>query len=84
MSVASHEIRKRKWATNCVHVGSEPDPMTGAVVVPISLATTFAQSSIGKLSGVEDKNSFGGGYDYSRSGNPTRGAFERAIASVSH
>jgi cystathionine gamma-lyase len=61
-------------------VGSEPDPISGAVVPPISLATTYAQSDIGILPGVNDKNSFGSGYDYQRSGNPTRGAFERAIA----
>lgn len=53
---------------------------TGAVVVPISLATTFRQSTPGKPTAANDPNSFGLGYEYSRTGNPTRGAFERAIA----
>jgi len=49
------------------------------VVVPISLATTFEQSSPGKATAPEDPNSMGLGYEYSRTGNPTRGAFERAM-----
>ena len=53
---------------------------TGAVVVPISLATTFQQAIPGQASAVNDPNSFGLGYEYSRTGNPTRGAFERAMA----
>jgi len=68
------------FATVCVHAGGEPDPRTGAVVPPISLATTFAQAEIGSLNGRDDLNSLGKGYEYSRTGNPTRGAFERAIA----
>jgi cystathionine gamma-lyase len=68
--------------TIIVHAGSEPDINTGAVVPPISLATTFSQSDLGgKLKGTEDLNSFGKGYEYQRTGNPTRGSFERAIAS---
>ena len=42
----------QNFATMCVHVGSEPDPMTGAVVPPISLATTFAQNGLGQLHGL--------------------------------
>jgi len=68
------------FATVCVHAGSEPDAVTGAVVPPISLATTFAQASLGNLCGVDSPNSIGRGFEYSRTGNPTRGAFERAIA----
>jgi cystathionine beta-lyase/cystathionine gamma-synthase len=52
---------------------------TGAVVVPISLATTFRQSKPGQATAADDPNSFGSGYEYSRTGNPTRGAFERAM-----
>jgi Cys/Met metabolism PLP-dependent enzyme len=52
---------------------------TGAVVVPISLATTFKQSSPGRATATNDPNSFGQGFEYSRTGNPTRGALERAI-----
>lgn len=53
---------------------------SGAVVVPISMATTFQQKTPGNASGTSDPNSFGVGYEYSRTGNPTRGAFERALA----
>jgi cystathionine gamma-lyase len=60
---------------------SEFNP-TGAVVVPISLSTTFSQASPGKASASSDPNSFGKGYEYSRTGNPTRGAFELAIAAA--
>ena len=49
------------FATKAIHVGSEPDPITGAVVAPISLATTYAQASLGNLAGVEDPNSAGKG-----------------------
>ncbi len=70
------------FETAAVHVGSEPDSVSGAVVVPISLATTYAQPQLGKQAGTEDPNSYGKGYEYQRSGNPTRGAFERAIAAV--
>lgn len=57
---------------------------TGAVVTPISLATTFKQSTPGQATAVDDPNSFGKGYEYSRTGNPTRGAFERAVAAAEH
>eukprot|EP00565_Helicotheca_tamesis_P008427 CAMPEP_0185723928 /NCGR_PEP_ID=MMETSP1171-20130828/593_1 /TAXON_ID=374046 /ORGANISM="Helicotheca tamensis, Strain CCMP826" /LENGTH=467 /DNA_ID=CAMNT_0028391699 /DNA_START=137 /DNA_END=1540 /DNA_ORIENTATION=+ len=57
---------------------------TGAVVVPISLATTFEQSTPGQPSAKDDPNSFGLGFEYSRTGNPTRGAFERAVAAAEH
>lgn len=67
-------------ATNLVHVGSEPDPVSGAVAVPISLATTFAQVSPGVPSGKESELSYHKGFEYSRTNNPTRAAFERAIA----
>jgi cystathionine gamma-synthase len=62
------------WAfeTRAIHVGQEPDPATGAVVNPISLSTTFAQSEVGQHQG----------YEYSRSGNPTRTVLEEVIASL--
>jgi len=60
------------FATRCVHGAGEPDPRTGAVVPPISLASTFAQDGVGR-----DR-----GYEYSRSGNPTRAALERHIAAL--
>jgi cystathionine gamma-lyase len=68
--------------TRYVHVGSEPDATTGAVVVPISLGTTFAQSSPGIARAVDAPDSLGRGFEYGRTGNPTRGAFERAMASA--
>lgn len=72
------------FATLAIHVGSEPDSSTGAVVVPISLATTYSQKGLGSLNGTQEANSFGKGFEYSRTGNPTRGAFERALAAVEH
>ena len=59
-------------ATRALHVGQGPDPATGAVVVPIHLATTFAQESPGRHKG----------FEYSRSGNPTRGNLEECLASL--
>jgi cystathionine gamma-lyase len=60
------------FATACLHAGQTPDPTSGAVVVPISLATTFAQESPGHHKG----------FEYSRTNNPTRQAFEQCMASV--
>jgi cystathionine gamma-lyase len=59
-------------ATRCIHGGQRPDPSTGAVMPPISLASTYAQQSPGVHQG----------FDYSRGTNPTRFAFERLIASL--
>ncbi|HYU38362.1 MAG TPA: cystathionine gamma-synthase [Acidimicrobiia bacterium] len=58
--------------TRVVHAGHEPDPATGAVVPPISLASTFAQDAVGA-----DR-----GYEYARSANPTRAALETFIADL--
>ena len=58
--------------TLVVHAGQEPDPGTGAVVPPISLATTFAQEAVGEHRG----------YEYSRTGNPTRTALETCLATL--
>jgi cystathionine gamma-synthase len=60
------------FETRCVHGAGGPDPQTGAVVPPISLSSTFAQDAVGKHSG----------FEYSRSGNPTRAALERHVASL--
>jgi cystathionine gamma-synthase len=62
----------RGFETRAVHAGQDPDPTTGAVVPPISLATTFAQSAVGEHLG----------YEYGRTGSPTRAALEAAIASL--
>jgi len=60
------------FATRALHVGQGPDPATGAVVQPIHLATTYAQQGVGKHKG----------YEYSRSGNPTRAALEECLAAL--
>jgi cystathionine gamma-synthase len=60
------------FETRAIRAGQEPDRTTGAVVTPISLATTFAQTSVGEHLG----------YEYARSGNPTRTALEECIASL--
>jgi cystathionine gamma-synthase len=62
------------FETRAIHTGQEPDPRTGAVVPPISLATTFAQDGVGGLRE--------GGFEYSRSGNPMRTAVETCLASL--
>ena len=61
-----------RFDTRAVHVGNEPDELTGAVTPPIYTSSTFAQSKIGKSKG----------YEYSRSGNPTRERLERAVADL--
>ena len=60
------------FETRAVHVGQAPDPTSGAVVPPISLSTTFAQDGVGNHKG----------FEYSRSGNPTRAALETCVASL--
>jgi cystathionine gamma-synthase len=60
------------FETRAIHAGQPPDPATGAVIPPVSFATTFAQESVGEHRG----------YEYSRSGNPTRRALERCLASL--
>ena len=60
------------FATRAIHDGQPPDPVYGAVNLPIYLTSTYAQEEIGK-----DK-----GYDYSRAGNPTRSALEETLASL--
>ncbi len=60
------------FETRAIHAGQDPDPVTGAVVPPISLATTFAQDAVGQHRG----------FEYARSGNPTRAALETCLASL--
>ncbi len=61
-----------EFRTRAIHVGNEHDPQTGAVVPPLHLSSTFVQPCAGEW----------GEYDYSRSGNPTRKAFETTLASL--
>jgi len=67
-----HHDQDLRIATRAIHGGQSPEPVTGAVMPPISLASTYAQVSPG-----EHKR-----FEYSRSHNPTRYAFERCIASL--
>ncbi len=64
----------REWSldTKAIHAGQHPDPVHGAVMTPIVLSSTFAQESPGKHKG----------FEYSRSGNPTRKAFEDCAAAL--
>jgi len=66
--------RNYGFGTRVIHYGQEPDVYTGALITPISLSTTFQQFTPG--------HTFPGGYEYSRTGNPTRDAFETCIASL--
>ena len=60
------------FSTRCVHAGQAPDPTTGAVMMPIYATSTFVQESPGVHKG----------YEYARSQNPTRMAFERCVADL--
>jgi cystathionine gamma-synthase len=60
------------FETRAIHAGQEPDPATGAVVPPINLSSTFAQRAVGEHAG----------FEYARTGNPTRLAYEECIASL--
>jgi cystathionine gamma-synthase len=61
------------FETRAIHAGQEPDPLTGAVVPPIYQVSTFAQDGVGGLRG---------GYEYSRSANPTRTALQECLAAL--
>jgi cystathionine gamma-lyase len=67
-------VKNYKFGTRAIHSGQEPDVYSGALVTPISLSTTFQQYSPGKT--------YPGGYEYSRTGNPTRDTFEECVASL--
>lgn len=64
--------KELQFSTRAIHAGQEPDPATGAVITPIYTSSTYAQQSPGVNKG----------YDYARSGNPTRGAYEKALAAL--
>ena len=61
------------FETLAIHAGQEPDPTTGSVVVPIYQTSTYKQDGVGGLRG---------GYEYSRSANPTRTALEQCLAAL--
>jgi cystathionine beta-lyase/cystathionine gamma-synthase len=64
--------RKPGFDTLAIHAGQEPDPTAGAVTVPIFQTSTYAQEAVGKHKG----------YDYARTGNPTRSALETCLAAL--
>src|SRR5206468_7096220 len=61
-----------KFETKAIHEGQEPEPLYGAVTVPIYQTSTYAQSAVGEHKG----------YDYARTANPTRTALETALAAL--
>ena len=61
-----------RFSTRCVHAGQEPDPATGAIIVPIYQTSTYVQEELGKHKG----------YEYARTQNPTRSAMEANIAAL--
>lgn len=65
-------VRRHEFGTRAIHAGQAPDPTTGAVMTPIYTTSTYVQSSPGVHKG----------FDYGRSHNPTRFAFERCIADL--
>lgn len=69
----THDWSEAGFATRAIHAGQDPDATTGAVVPPIYQVSTYKQDGVGGLRG---------GYEYSRSANPTRTALEEALAAV--
>ena len=69
----TEQHRFRGLSTKAIHAGFRPDPATGAVNAPIYASSTFAQDGVGGLRG---------GYEYARTGNPTRAALEASLAAV--
>ena len=69
---SGHRPNRLHFATRAIHGGQHPDPLTGAVIPPIYATSTYAQQSPGEHKG----------FEYSRSHNPTRYAFERAVADL--
>lgn len=61
------------FATRAIHAGQDPDPTTGSVIVPIHATSTYAQDGVGGLRS---------GFEYSRTGNPTRTALEECLAAL--
>jgi cystathionine gamma-synthase len=70
---ADHDWSSAGFSTRAIHAGQDADATTGAVVTPIYQVSTYKQDGVGGLRG---------GYEYSRSGNPTRTALEEALAAV--
>jgi cystathionine gamma-synthase len=71
--VSEQHRTKSGFETRAIHAGYEPDPMTGSVIPPIYATSTYKQDGVGGLRG---------GYDYSRSGNPTRDVLQANLAAL--
>src|SRR6516164_2326010 len=67
-----HPATEQGFSTLAIHAGQDADPATGATVVPIYATSTYTQAAPGKHKG----------YEYSRSGNPTRAALETCLAAI--
>ncbi len=65
---------RARFSTICIHAGQVPDPSTGAIITPIYQTSTYVQDALGQHKG----------YEYGRTQNPTRGAFEANIAAMEH
>src|SRR5580765_1906869 len=63
---------RARFSTVCLHAGQEPDPTTGAIIVPIYQTSTYVQDELGKHKG----------FEYGRTQNPTRMALERNLAAI--
>ena len=66
------DFSKSGFSTRAIHAGQQPDPVTGAIMTPLYLSSTFVQASPGEHKG----------YEYSRTSNPTRKAYEDCLASL--
>jgi cystathionine gamma-synthase len=69
----SEQSQKTGFETRAIHAGYDPDPMTGAVIPPIYATSTYKQDGVGGMRG---------GYEYSRTANPTRTALEGNLAAL--
>jgi cystathionine gamma-synthase len=68
-----HDWHATEFATRAIHLGQDPDPVTGSVVPALHMSTTYKQDGVGNLRG---------GFEYSRSGNPTRAILEQCLAGL--
>ncbi|KAA1376087.1 cystathionine gamma-synthase [Aeromicrobium fastidiosum] len=75
MSTPFDKLKGHGFATRAIHAGYEPNAENGAVNVPIYASSTFAQDGVGGMRG---------GFEYARTGNPTRAALEANLAALEH
>src|SRR5918992_3091099 len=74
-SIVAHIVKLRddaRFSTICIHAGQQPDPSTGAIIIPIYQTSTYVQDELGRHKG----------FEYARTQNPTRAALERNIAAI--